>query len=290
MTLTEAKQLRKRDPKQYEQKSYSTMRDHVEAMLQLKAKGSFVFDYGNNLREGARRGGLNNAFDFPGFVPAYIRPLFCEGNGPFRWVALSGDPRDIEVSENALCELFPENQKLQTWIKAAKKHIKFQGLPARICWLNYFERAKAGELFNRLVREGKVSAPMVIGRDHLDCGSVASPYRETESMLDGSDAVSDWPLLNAMINVAGGASWISLHNGGGVGIGYSQHSGMVILCDGSAEMDARLKLVLNTDSGMGIVRHVDAGYADAISSLKQAQKLDSSKLQMPYYQDENNFN
>jgi urocanate hydratase len=290
MTLTEAKQLRKRDPKQYEQKSYRTMRDHVEAMLQLKAKGSFVFDYGNNLREGARRGGLNNAFDFPGFVPAYIRPLFCEGNGPFRWVALSGDPRDIEVSENALCELFPENQKLQTWIKAAKKHIKFQGLPARICWLNYFERAKAGELFNRLVREGKVSAPMVIGRDHLDCGSVASPYRETESMLDGSDAVSDWPLLNAMINVAGGASWISLHNGGGVGIGYSQHSGMVILCDGSAEMDERLKLVLNTDSGMGIVRHVDAGYADAISSLKQAQKLDSSKLQMPYYQDENNFN
>ena len=283
MTLSEAKELRVKLPNAYIEKSYQTMADHVRAMLNFQQKGCFVFDYGNNLRAGAKKAGLAHAFDFPGFVPAYIRPLFCEGNGPFRWVALSGDPRDIEVSENALCELFPDNHKLQTWIKAAKVHIQFQGLPARICWLNYFERAQAGLLFNRLVREGKISAPMVIGRDHLDCGSVASPYRETESMKDGSDAVADWPLLNAMINVAGGASWISLHNGGGVGIGYSQHSGMVILCDGTIEMDARLKLVLNSDPAMGIIRHVDAGYPEAIDAFHKAKEQNNHNIEMPYF-------
>ncbi|MDH4466708.1 MAG: urocanate hydratase [Bacteriovoracaceae bacterium] len=273
LSLAAAKEMRSQDPKKYMELAYQTMGDHVQSMLEFQKRGCFVFDYGNNLRAGAMKAGVEKAFAFPGFVPAYIRPLFCEGSGPFRWVALSGDPKDIEVSENALCELFPENKKLKTWIAAAKKHIQFQGLPSRICWLNYFERAAAGELFNRLVREKKISAPMVIGRDHLDCGSVASPYRETESMLDGSDAVADWPLLNAMINVAGGASWISLHNGGGVGIGYSQHSGMVILCDGSLEMDQRLALVLNSDSGMGIVRHADAGYDLAAQSLSRTKNF-----------------
>jgi len=260
----------KEDP-DYSQKSYKTMRIHVEAMLEFQKKGSFVFDYGNNLREGARLAGLENAFDFPGFVPAYIRPLFCEGSGPFRWIALSGDPEDIYKTDEALKRLFPENELLINWLNEAKEHVQFQGLPSRICWLKYGEREKAGLYFNKMVRDGELKAPIVIGRDHLDCGSVASPNRETESMKDGSDAVSDWPLLNALINTTNGASWVSLHHGGGVGMGYSQHSGMVILCDGSEEMDQRLKRVLNSDSGMGIVRHADAGYEKAIDVSKTAK-------------------
>lgn len=247
----------------FTQKSYETMRRHVEAMLRFQEQGSHVFDYGNNLREGAKIAGLATAYNFPGFVPAYIRPLFCEGSGPFRWIALSGNAEDIKVTDEALKNLFPENEALHNWLNEAQKNIAFQGLPARICWLKYGEREKAGLLFNQLVREKKVSAPIVIGRDHLDCGSVASPNRETEGMLDGSDAVSDWPLLNAMINTTNGASWVSLHHGGGVGIGYSQHSGMVIVCDGSIDMDERLSRVLNSDPGMGIVRHRDAGYQKA---------------------------
>jgi urocanate hydratase len=252
----------------YAQKSYQTMRIHTQAMLDFMKKGSFVFDYGNNLREGAKKAGLTNAFDFPGFVPAYIRPLFCEGSGPFRWLALSGDPEDIYTTDKALMELFPDNKPLHNWLNKAKEHIAFQGIPSRICWLKYGDREKAGLLFNKLVKEGKVKAPIVIGRDHLDCGSVSSPNRETESMKDGSDAVSDWPLLNAMININNGASWISLHHGGGVGMGYSQHSGMVILCDGTPEMNTRLSRVLNSDCGMGIVRHADAGYEQAIKIAK----------------------
>lgn len=257
--------LQKNDAKNYSLKSYQTMKEHVEAMIVLQNKGAHTFDYGNNLREGAKIAGLENAYAFPGFVPAYIRPLFCQGSGPFRWIALSGDPKDIAVTDQALLELFPENKNLHKWISAAQKFVKFQGLPARICWLNYGEREKAGLLFNQLVRDKKVSSPLVIGRDHLDCGSVASPNRETESMKDGSDAVSDWPLLNAMTNIACGASWVSLHHGGGVGIGYSQHAGMVIVCDGSKEMDNRLSKVLNADPAMGIIRHVDAKYEEAIS-------------------------
>jgi len=263
LALDEACKLRKENSKEYIEKSYETMKDHVAAMICLKNKGAFVFDYGNNLREGAKIAGLKNAYDFPGFVPAYIRPLFCEGSGPFRWIALSGDPQDIATTDKALLECFPDNINLHRWIKSAQKHVKFQGLPARICWLKYGEREKAGLLFNKLVRDKKVSAPLVIGRDHLDCGSVASPNRETENMLDGSDAVSDWPLLNALVNVASGASWVSLHHGGGVGMGYSQHAGMVIVCDGSPEMDGRLKMVLNADPAMGVIRHVDAGYEEA---------------------------
>ncbi len=269
MSLDEAIQLRKSNASEYEKLSYQTMAAHVQAMVDFQNRGSFVFDYGNNLRAGAIKGGYENAFAFPGFVPAYIRPLFCQGSGPFRWIALSGDPKDIHITDQALMELFSDNEGLVNWLKNAQKHVKFQGLPSRICWLKYGEREQAALLFNRLVREKKVSAPIVIGRDHLDCGSVASPNRETESMKDGSDAVSDWPLLNAMINIAGGASWISLHHGGGVGMGYSQHSGMVIVADGSEEMDRRLSLVLNSDSGMGIVRHADAGYDDAIAVAKQ---------------------
>jgi urocanate hydratase len=268
MTQAEILHLQKNNSKLYIEKSYQTMKDHVSAMIALQNKGAFVFDYGNNLREGARIAGLSNAYAFPGFVPAYIRPLFCQGSGPFRWIALSGDPKDIAVTDQALLDLFPDNKNLHNWILAAQKHVQFQGLPARICWLNYGEREKAGLLFNRLVREKKVSAPIVIGRDHLDCGSVASPNRETESMKDGSDAVSDWPLLNAMSNIACGASWVSLHHGGGVGIGYSQHSGMVVVCDGTNEMDLRLSKVLNTDPAMGVIRHVDAGYEEAISVYK----------------------
>ncbi len=260
MTLLEATELRKNNPKKYVELSYQTMADHVRAMLKLKELGSYVFDYGNNLREGAKKQGVLNAFDFPGFVPAYIRPLFCKGSGPFRWVALSGDPEDIRVTDEALKELFPENKKMINWLNKAQEMISFQGLPSRICWLQYGEREKAGLLFNKLVREKKVKAPIAIGRDHLDCGSVASPNRETEAMLDGSDAISDWPLLNLMINTTNGASWVSFHHGGGVGMGYSQHAGMVIVCDGSEDMDLRLKRVLNSDPGMGIIRHVDAGY------------------------------
>jgi urocanate hydratase len=265
--LKEALDLRLKNPEQYKKESFSTMGDHVKAMLKFKDGGSHVFDYGNNLREGARISGVENAFDFPGFVPAYIRPLFCQGSGPFRWMALSGDPEDIYTTDKALMELFPENKLLNNWLEKAQKMVQFQGLPSRICWLKYGDREKAGLLFNKLVREGKVKAPIVIGRDHLDCGSVASPNRETEAMKDGSDAVSDWPILNAFININNGASWVSFHHGGGVGIGYSQHAGMVIVADGSEEMDLRLKRVLNSDPGMGIIRHVDAGYDEAIKEM-----------------------
>jgi len=277
MTLAEADDLRKSNPAKYTELSYATMAHHVSIMVAFMKKGAHVFDYGNNLREGARLGGCKEAFAFPGFVPAYIRPLFCEGSGPFRWIALSGDPEDIRVTDKALMELFPENKPMVNWLEKAGKMISFQGLPSRICWLKYGDREKAALLFNKLVREKKLKAPIVIGRDHLDCGSVASPNRETESMKDGSDAVSDWPLLNAMININNGASWISLHHGGGVGMGYSQHSGMVILCDGTPEMDVRLSRVLNSDSGMGIVRHADAGYDIA---LKIAQ-APSTRIKFP---------
>lgn len=264
MTLSEALKLRESDPKKYVDLSHKTMGVHVTAMLDFLKKGSHVFDYGNNLRAGAQKAGVQNAYDFPGFVPAYIRPLFCEGSGPFRWMALSGDPEDIRVTDEALKKLFPDNKPLINWLDKASSMVAFQGLPARICWLKYGEREKAGLLFNKLVREKKVKAPIVIGRDHLDCGSVASPNRETEAMKDGTDAVSDWPLLNLMINTTNGASWVSFHHGGGVGMGYSQHSGMVIVADGSEDMDNRLKRVLNSDPGMGIIRHADAGYEIAL--------------------------
>jgi urocanate hydratase len=263
MDYEKALELRKDDPSLYKKHSYRTMVEHVSAMLECKRQGSCVFDYGNNLREQARKGGLKEAFSFNGFIPEFIRPLFCEGKGPFRWVALSGDPEDIRVTDEILLELFPDDQKLKKWIGAAQEKIKFQGLPARICWLGYGQRQKAGLAFNRLVREGKIKAPIVIGRDHLDCGSVASPYRETEKMLDGSDAIADWPILNALINAVNGASWVSFHHGGGVGMGYSVHAGMVIVADGSLEAEDRLKLVLTSDPGMGVVRHVDAGYQKA---------------------------
>lgn len=264
MSLEEAMDLRETDPEKYADASYQTMKAHVKAMLNFQSKGSHVFDYGNNLREGAKIAGLTNAFDFPGFVPAYIRPLFCQGSGPFRWIALSGDPEDIFKTDQALMELFPENKPLRNWLDKAQKMIQFQGLPSRICWLKYGDREKAALKFNQMVRDGELKAPIVIGRDHLDCGSVASPNRETEGMKDGTDAVSDWPLLNAMININNGASWISFHHGGGVGMGYSQHSGMVICADGSEEMDVRLSRVLNSDPGMGIARHADAGYEIAL--------------------------
>lgn len=269
MSEEEANELRKNDPKRYNDLSFRTMGEHVKAMLAFQKRGAHVFDYGNNLREGAKISGVTNAFDFPGFVPAYIRPLFCEGYGPFRWVALSGDPTDIKVTDDELKKLFPEDKKLHNWLDKAQSMISFQGLPSRICWLKYGEREKAGLLFNKLVREGKVSAPIVIGRDHLDCGSVASPNRETEGMRDGTDAVSDWALLNLMLNTMNGASWTSFHHGGGVGMGYSQHSGMVICCDGTTEMDTRLKRVLNVDPGMGVVRHADAGYPEALKVTSQ---------------------
>jgi urocanate hydratase len=279
MSLESAINLRKTDPKKYTELSYHSMGEHVKAMLAFQLKGSHVFDYGNNLREGAKISGVKDAYNFPGFVPAYIRPLFCQGSGPFRWVALSGDPEDIRVTDNALKELFPENIKLHNWLNKAQEMIAFQGLPARICWLKYGDREKAGLLFNKLVREGKVKAPIVIGRDHLDCGSVTSPNRETEGMLDGTDAVSDWSLLNLMINTMNGASWTSFHHGGGVGIGYSQHSGMVICCDGTEDMDKRLSRVLNSDPGMGVIRHADAGYKIAHDTAKASDlKLPSLKI------------
>lgn len=277
MELQEAYDLRKTNPEKYIEYSYATMAHHVRVMIAFKKKGAHVFDYGNNLRAGAEQAGVKDAFSFPGFVPAYIRPLFCEGSGPFRWVALSGDPEDIRVTDNALKELFPENKSMINWLDKAGKMIQLQGLPARICWLKYGDREKAALLFNKLVRDKKVKAPIVIGRDHLDCGSVASPNRETEAMKDGTDAVSDWPLLNAMININNGASWISLHHGGGVGMGYSQHSGMVIVCDGTTEMDIRLTRVLNSDSGMGIVRHADAGYDIALDIAKNP----NTKIKFP---------
>ncbi|MBN8690960.1 MAG: urocanate hydratase [Armatimonadetes bacterium] len=263
MSLAEAERLRQSDPETYVKKSVESMGIHVQAMLDLQKMGSIAFDYGNNIRANAVDAGVSNAFDIPGFVPEYIRPLFCEGKGPFRWVALSGDPADIARTDALALEMFPDNQRLHRWLNFAKDRIQFQGLPARICWLGYGERAKFGLALNKLVRDGEVSAPIVIGRDHLDCGSVASPNRETEAMRDGSDCVADWPLLNAMVNVAAGASWVSLHNGGGVGIGYSQHSGMVVVADGTPEMDDRLQRVLTTDPGMGVARHFDAGYQEA---------------------------
>ncbi|MBO9201641.1 MULTISPECIES: urocanate hydratase [Niastella] len=256
----QAKILRAENPDQYINYAYNSMYRHVQLMLALQQKGAITFDYGNNIRARAQEKGLVNAFDFPGFVPAYIRPLFCEGKGPFRWAALSGDPNDISVTDEVIGNLFPENKSLQRWLKLAKEKIAFQGLPARICWLGQGEREKAGLAFNELVRTGKVKAPIVIGRDHLDTGSVASPNRETESMLDGSDAVADWPILNALVNTAGGASWVSLHHGGGVGMGYSIHAGMVIVADGTADAEQRLARVLRNDPGMGVIRHADAGY------------------------------
>jgi urocanate hydratase len=263
MTLPEAIALRKRDPRGYEERSLDAIARHVQGMLGLKKMGAVTFDYGNNIRTFAFQHGVREAYDFPGFVPAYIRPLFCEGRGPFRWVALSGEPSDIHVTDDLVLELFPDNRILRRWIGLARKRIKFQGLPARICWLGYGERAQFGLAINELVKKGKIQAPIVMGRDHLDCGSVASPFRETESMKDGSDAVADWPLLNALLNTAAGASWVSIHNGGGVGIGYSLHAGQVTVADGSEAMAKRIERVLTTDPGTGIIRHADAGYGEA---------------------------
>lgn len=269
LTLYEASELRKKDPKAYKRLSLKSMARHVGYMLEMMDSGSKTFDYGNNLREFAFQGGQQRAFDFKGFVPEYIRPLFCEGKGPFRWAALSGDPEDIYRTDQALIEAFPENTHMIHWLNEARKKVSFQGLPCRICWLGMGEREKAGLIFNDLVRKGELSAPVVIGRDHLDCGSVASPYRETEGMLDGSDAVSDWPLLNLMANTAGGATWVSFHHGGGVGMGYSQHAGMVILCDGSDTADENIKRVLYNDPALGIFRHADAGYEQAKEEAKR---------------------
>jgi urocanate hydratase len=263
MSLDQALELRQSDPKAYLEKSLDAMARHVEGMLRLQKMGSVTFDYGNNIRTFAFQRGVKAAYDFPGFVPAYIRPLFCEGRGPFRWVALSGDPADIAVTDDLVLELFPQNRILNRWINLARKRIKFQGLPARICWLGHGERAQFGLAMNDLVKKGKIKAPIVIGRDHLDCGSVASPYRETESMKDGSDAVADWPLLNALLNTASGASWVSIHNGGGVGIGYSLHAGQVTVADGTEMMAKRIERVLTNDPGIGVARHVDAGYEEA---------------------------
>jgi len=264
MSLAEAVALRSRDPEEYVRKSMRAMARHVEGMLALQRAGSVVFDYGNNIRTHAKEAGVADAFNIPGFVPEYIRPMFCEGRGPFRWVALSGDPADIHRTDRLVMEMFPEQRELVRWIKLANEKIHFQGLPARICWLGYGERAKFGLAMNALVRSGEIKAPIVIGRDHLDAGSVASPFRETEGMRDGSDAIADWPLLNALVNTAAGASWVSIHNGGGVGIGYAQHAGMVVVADGSDESDRRLERVLTTDPGTGVMRHVDAGYESAI--------------------------
>ncbi len=269
LSVEEAEELRKSDPKAYQQRSVDSMTVHVEAMLAMQKQGAEVFDYGNNIRQRAFDNGLKNAFDFPGFVPAYIRPLFCEGKGPFRWVALSGDPEDIYRTDEAIMELFPEDAHLHRWLKMAREKVPFEGLPARICWLGYGERDKAGLKFNELVKKGIVSAPIVIGRDHLDSGSVASPNRETEGMRDGTDAVSDWPILNALINAVGGATWVSFHHGGGVGIGFSQHAGQVIVADGTDAAAKRLKRVLTTDPGMGVIRHADAGYPKAIETAKR---------------------
>ena len=269
MTLKEALKLRKNDPKEYVGKAQDSMVRHVEGMLNFMDAGSITFDYGNNIRTQAFDRGLKRAFAFPGFVPAYIRPLFCEGKGPFRWVALSGDPEDIYTTDAEMMKLFPDNQGLKRWLERAKEKIHFQGLPSRICWLGYGEREKAGVLFNDLVKSGRVKAPIVIGRDHLDAGSVASPFRETEAMKDGSDAVADWPILNAMINAVNGATWVSVHHGGGVGMGNSIHAGMVIVADGTPEAEARLRRVLTSDPGMGVVRHADAGYDIAIKHAKK---------------------
>ncbi len=269
LTLAEAESLRKNDPESYREWSMESMAAHVRAMLEMQKRGAEVFDYGNNIRQRAYDQGVKNAFDFPGFVPAYIRPLFCEGKGPFRWVALSGDPEDIYRTDEAIAELFPQDEHLQRWLIMAREKVPFQGLPSRICWLGYGDRAKAGLKFNDMVAKGILKAPIVIGRDHLDAGSVASPNRETEGMRDGTDAVSDWPILNALINTANGATWVSFHHGGGVGIGYSQHAGMVIVADGTPEAAVRLERVLTCDPGMGVVRHVDAGYPEAIEAAQK---------------------
>ncbi len=271
LTLEDANQLRKNDREEYARLSMASMARHIEAMLAFQRSGAEVFDYGNNLRQRAFDHGVQDAFDFPGFVPAYVRPLFCLGKGPFRWVALSGDAEDIYRTDEAIAELFPDDEHLLRWIKMAGEQIQFQGLPARICWLGYGERVKAGLRFNEMVASGELKAPIVIGRDHLDAGSVASPNRETEGMLDGTDAVSDWPLLNAMLNAIGGATWVSFHHGGGVGIGYSQHAGQVIVADGTPEAAARIERVLTTDPGTGIVRHADAGYEEAIAAARHHQ-------------------
>ena len=268
MNYLDALKLRKDSPDLYIKESYRSMVEHCEGMIKLMNMGSIAFDYGNNLRGQAKKGGLKNAFDFPGFVPAYIRDLFCEGKGPFRWVALSGDPEDIYKTDNKVLELFPDDETLTRWIKMAREQVQFQGLPARICWLGYTQRAKFGVALNQMVANGELSAPIVIGRDHLDCGSVASPYRETESMKDGSDAVADWPLLNALISTAGGATWTSIHHGGGVGMGLAIHAGQVICVDGSPEMEKRVKTVLTNDPAMGILRHADAGYDSAMQNAK----------------------
>jgi urocanate hydratase len=269
LTVAQAEALRKSNPDEYAQRSLSSMARHVKAMLAFRRKGAEVFDYGNNLRQRAYDFGVKDAFEFPGFVPAYIRPLFCEGKGPFRWVALSGDPEDIYRTDEAVMKLFPTDEHLSRWLKLAREKVPFQGLPARICWLGYGERAKAGLAFNEMVADGTLKAPIVIGRDHLDAGSVASPNRETEGMLDGSDAVSDWAILNALINAVGGATWVSFHHGGGVGIGFSQHAGQVIVADGTPQAARRLERVLTTDPGLGIVRHADAGYPQAIEAAKR---------------------
>jgi urocanate hydratase len=267
--LSDALELRQRLPDEYVRRSIRSMADHVRAMLSFKSSGAIVFDYGNNLRAQAFEGGVAEAFSYPGFVPAFVRPLFCEGRGPFRWAALSGDPADIARTDAAILELFPDDVGLRRWITMAQAKVPFQGLPARICWLGYGERARAGLEFNRLVAAGELSAPIVIGRDHLDAGSVASPNRETEAMADGSDAIADWPLLNALVNTAAGATWVSIHHGGGVGIGYSQHAGMVVVADGTELAAQKLERVLTTDPGMGVARHVDAGYERAADVARE---------------------
>ncbi len=269
LSVEEAAELRRKDPQEYIRRSMASMAEHVQAMLEFQKRGAIVFDYGNNLRQRAYDAGVKDAFNYPGFVKAYIRPLFCQGKGPFRWVALSGDPQDIYVTDQAIMELFPEDEHLVRWIQMAQKKVKFQGLPARICWLGYGERDKAGLKFNELVASGKVKAPIVIGRDHLDAGSVASPRRETEGMKDGSDAIADWPLLNALLNAVCGATWVAIHQGGGVGVGYSVHAGQVIVADGTPEAARRLERVLTADPWMGVIRHVDAGYEEAIAVAKK---------------------
>jgi urocanate hydratase len=275
ISYEEALRLRAADPRDYIRRSYQSMAVHVQAMLELRKRGAKSFDYGNNLRGQALKAGVGNAFDIPGFVPEYIRPLFCLGKGPFRWVALSGKPQDIYATDEAVLKEFPEDEGLERWIRKARKRIQFQGLPARICWLGYGERARFGEVINRLVKKGTISAPIVIGRDHLDTGSVASPNRETEGMRDGSDAIADWPILNALLNAVSGASWVSVHHGGGVGIGLSIHAGMVIVADGTASASRRLARVLTVDPGLGVARHADAGYEEAVLCAKK------NKMKLP---------
>ena len=267
MSYQEALDLRTSDPEKYVKESFRSMAEHCQGMLDLQKMGSIAFDYGNNLRGQAKKAGVKNAFDFPGFVPAYVRPLFCDGRGPFRWVALSGDPEDIYKTDDKILEMFPDDETQTRWIKIAREKVQFQGLPSRICWLDYTQRSQFGVELNRMVASGELSAPIVIGRDHLDTGSVASPYRETEAMKDGSDAVADWPLLNALANTASGATWVSIHHGGGVGMGLAIHAGQVICVDGTPEMEERVQRVLTTDPGMGLFRHVDAGYERAIENV-----------------------